>query len=256
MFDSKIMGKRIKELRGTVPQDQCAKELGISRGALSFYENGERKPDAEILYRMSEYFKVSVDYLLGLSDITSADTDVQTACKVTGLNEEAIEALIDEIERWKEFVINDFEMQKYMEIRNSIISTKKLSGIVFECFDLYINSTKCLDFFNFPAEDLITVAEKMNVSDHALIHYFFKQLLPNIEKYPKNEEYDPDRECNLDRYNILKETEKISDMFDRRTEYLEYNEEELLEFFKIDEGTLKQMREQGDNYGECNDSEE
>ena len=24
-------------------QDQCAKELGISRGALSYYENGERK---------------------------------------------------------------------------------------------------------------------------------------------------------------------------------------------------------------------
>ena len=74
MFDSKIMGKRIRELRGAVPQDELAEELGITQQTLNRYENGERNPDAEILYRMSEYFEVSTDYLLGFLDIVP-DTD-------------------------------------------------------------------------------------------------------------------------------------------------------------------------------------
>ena len=74
MFDSKIMGKRIRKLRGAVPQDELAKDLGITQQTLSRYENGERNPDAEILYRMSEHFEVSANYLLGLlDDVESLD---------------------------------------------------------------------------------------------------------------------------------------------------------------------------------------
>ncbi len=91
MFNATTIGKRIKDLRGKIPQEQCAKDLGISRGALSFYENGERKPDAEILVRMCEYFKVSADYLLGLSDVKSADSDVRKVCEFTRLSEKAVD---------------------------------------------------------------------------------------------------------------------------------------------------------------------
>lgn len=41
MFDLKEMGKKIRELRNKRSQDEVAQALGISRGALSFYENGE-----------------------------------------------------------------------------------------------------------------------------------------------------------------------------------------------------------------------
>lgn len=90
MYNATITGERIKKLRGKKLQDQCAKELGISRGALSYYENGERKPDAEILYRMADYFKVSVDYLLGLTGEPTIEPDIKIACEVTGLSGEAI----------------------------------------------------------------------------------------------------------------------------------------------------------------------
>lgn len=99
MYDAKIVGKRIKEMRGGIPQEQCAKELGISRGALSFYENGERKPDADVLFRMSKKFNVSVDYLLGLSDFPLVnERDIETACKVTGLENDYIETLMEALE--------------------------------------------------------------------------------------------------------------------------------------------------------------
>lgn len=91
MFDVKIMGERIKKLRGKQSQDECAKALGISRGALSFYENGERKPDADVIYVMAKHFDVSADYILGLSSEPSAKIEAQAISNLTGLSQKAID---------------------------------------------------------------------------------------------------------------------------------------------------------------------
>ncbi len=45
-------------------QLKVAMDLNISREALSHYENGKRSPDVEMLRRMSEYFNVSIDFLI------------------------------------------------------------------------------------------------------------------------------------------------------------------------------------------------
>lgn len=94
MFDVKKMGERIRALRGKQNQEDCAKALGISRGTLSYYESGERKPDADIIYKMCEVFGVTADYLIGMSDVKSNDTELQAVCKYTGLSEEAIKQII------------------------------------------------------------------------------------------------------------------------------------------------------------------
>lgn len=60
------IGKKIKILRGKKSQDVFASELGISRGALSFYENGERTPDAKFVYKVCILTGVSADWLLGI----------------------------------------------------------------------------------------------------------------------------------------------------------------------------------------------
>ena len=54
--------KRLRFLREErkLSQTELAKDLGISRGSLSFYENAERTADIEILYRVSEYFGVTI----------------------------------------------------------------------------------------------------------------------------------------------------------------------------------------------------
>jgi len=39
-------------------------DLNISREALSYYENGKRSPDISMLLRLSNYFCVSIDYLI------------------------------------------------------------------------------------------------------------------------------------------------------------------------------------------------
>ncbi len=45
-------------------QLKVAMDLHISREALSYYERGKRNPDLAMLIKMSEYFNVSIDYLI------------------------------------------------------------------------------------------------------------------------------------------------------------------------------------------------
>lgn len=63
---------RIQELRKrfNVQQKELARELGISPNTLSQYETGKREPNIEILQKISDYFNVTTDYLIGRKDHT------------------------------------------------------------------------------------------------------------------------------------------------------------------------------------------
>lgn len=45
-------------------QLKVAMDLNISREAISYYENGQRCPNLEMLIKLSKYFNVSIDYLI------------------------------------------------------------------------------------------------------------------------------------------------------------------------------------------------
>ena len=61
--DSVIGLKNIrKEMK--LNQQKVALDLNISREALSHYENGKRQPSLEMLLQMSEYYNVSINYLI------------------------------------------------------------------------------------------------------------------------------------------------------------------------------------------------
>ncbi len=55
--------KQIRK-RKCLNQQQVAIDLNISREALSYYENGKREPSLKMLIAMSNYFNVSIDYLI------------------------------------------------------------------------------------------------------------------------------------------------------------------------------------------------
>lgn len=60
----KMVGlKKIRAKKG-YSQLKVAMDMSISREALSYYENGQRNPDLEMLVRLSKYFNVSIDYLI------------------------------------------------------------------------------------------------------------------------------------------------------------------------------------------------
>jgi len=64
-FDRKLFGKRLKQLREEkkMTQEELGKALGITRNAISGYENGTREPDIEKLYLLSDIFECTLDYL-------------------------------------------------------------------------------------------------------------------------------------------------------------------------------------------------
>lgn len=45
-------------------QQKVALDLNISRESLSYYENGKREPSLSLLVSMSNYFNVSINYLI------------------------------------------------------------------------------------------------------------------------------------------------------------------------------------------------
>ncbi len=56
----------LKEIRKkkNLNQLKVAMDLNISRESLSYYENGKREPSLDLLVQMSDYFNVSINYLI------------------------------------------------------------------------------------------------------------------------------------------------------------------------------------------------
>lgn len=65
------LGTRIKELRNRkgLNQEDLGKLFGIVKSTVSLYENDKSTPDDDIKKKMAKYFNVSLDFLMGESDV-------------------------------------------------------------------------------------------------------------------------------------------------------------------------------------------
>ena len=87
-------GPRISELRESnhLTQEELARNLGITRASLSHYETSRREPDYETLTKIADYFKVSLDFLMGRTDDPnpSVNESVQRFTESLELSDETI----------------------------------------------------------------------------------------------------------------------------------------------------------------------
>lgn len=62
--------ERLSSLRAefNVTRAQLASELNVSVRLISYWENGKRECDFDMLLRIASFFSVSTDYLLGKDD--------------------------------------------------------------------------------------------------------------------------------------------------------------------------------------------
>ncbi|OWT48719.1 helix-turn-helix domain-containing protein [Bacillus sp. K2I17] len=73
-----MFGTRLHTLRKErkLRQEDMAKQLGIARTTYAMYEQGNREPDYNTLIKLATFFEVSIDYLLGTTEMRQV-TDIQ-----------------------------------------------------------------------------------------------------------------------------------------------------------------------------------
>lgn len=66
--------RRLKELRVSknLGQKEVGVIIGVSDSSIRKYETGERTPNPDALAKLAEFFNVTVDYLIGVSDSRNA----------------------------------------------------------------------------------------------------------------------------------------------------------------------------------------
>lgn len=75
-------------------QTELANAINCNKQYVSKIEDGSRTLSINMLIKYADYFNVSVDYLLGRTDVKSTDPNIKQICEYTGLSEAAVNCLI------------------------------------------------------------------------------------------------------------------------------------------------------------------
>lgn len=84
-----LIGKKIKELRNKnkFTQTELAQKVGVTKSTIAAYENDSRLPSYDVLIKIAEIFRISLDSLL----LNRSENTID----ITGLNPEQISLLRD-----------------------------------------------------------------------------------------------------------------------------------------------------------------
>ncbi|MCB2356715.1 cobalamin-dependent protein [Clostridium estertheticum] len=182
MSNVKHFYNRLKKLRieSNLLQRSLAEMLGLAQTTIANYEQGKRFPDEETLQKIADFFNVSLDYLLGRSEIKNYNEDfilrdsIQLSkCFIEPemllLKNSYFKALINgKSQKASEMILN--------AVTNDMIDIKKIYNDVFE-------------------RSLIEIGQQwdMNIIDIYQEHYFscstqfiMSQLFPYFHTSEKN----------------------------------------------------------------------
>lgn len=148
MYDEKtiesISLKHFQSLIDAVnkPREQIAREVGLDASTITKYYNGDRHLSVSAIRKFANYFNVSSDYLLGLSNAPTNDKDLQAICDYTGLSEKAILnlrqynivdiSIVENFALSKEDVPNTLKYMTAQAEENKQLISKFISSLAFE----------------------------------------------------------------------------------------------------------------------------
>lgn len=99
-----ILSTRLNELVKKHPvegriltQLELAQMLHVSRQTITYYLSGEVQPNWDMIADIARLYKVSTDWLLGLSDVASRDPGIQDICACSVLNEASAKFVYNDI---------------------------------------------------------------------------------------------------------------------------------------------------------------
>ena len=159
-----MIGEIINKLRKQkeLSQSELGKELCLSASAIGMYEQNRRLPDIDATVKLSEFFSVSVDYLLELSDVKTPYA--KSACNDTV--QKRITALIK---------FNDKDIDYVASVSN--IRKRRLLDIIDENKSPDINEIRSLSLcFNESSDYILGITDvkhKDNQSRDKGYYFFF-----------------------------------------------------------------------------------
>ena len=108
------LGNRLASLRKEkgYSQEELAEKLGVSRQAVSKWENGEASPDTANLIALAELYDISLDELVGKAPAGSSKTE-----EVEG---EVVDSVVPET--------GSFEEEEVMRYLQGVVRSTKLPG--------------------------------------------------------------------------------------------------------------------------------
>lgn len=240
---NKEIGLNIANLREEkgLTQSQLAEKMGVAYTQIGNWERGERPLKTEAIIKIADFFNVSTDYLLGLTDIKSTDTTVQDICEYIGCTEE----IVNKIRYlYTTSLVLSFEQEQHSKakvILNTIFESNFIEFLFQSIFNIIEKSNEYLgnpkeDFWHLSLSNYYKMCYIFNINIGDLVDRIpgdksKQKLLNSVDKSEAlNESID------LSRYRIMKFLEEFLDEYDKRAKIDNYStKEEWLNYFNMTE---------------------
>ncbi len=179
----------LRKERG-ISQKRAAQDLGISQALLSHYEKGIRECGLDFVIRCSEYYGVTADYLLGISDnrtgfdassFTNDATGEMSLATLAG----ATQMLIDMIGASKNESAIGFCFDYYtLSLYRGALTMAKAGILPTELFKLDLNLGRELASAAIAVEDakFIFVEDKSRTGGNEITNSALNTLIESAEK--------------------------------------------------------------------------
>lgn len=129
------IGQRIKILRieSKLTQEQFGNIFGIVKSTVSMYENDNSTPDTEMLKKLSKFFNVSIDYLLGLTDIREPAEELIKKGEVSVKPPSDIEKIYESLPAEEKKLFKDYA--EFLETRAKLNGKDKENSATLETIE-------------------------------------------------------------------------------------------------------------------------
>lgn len=121
---SKDLGKRLRELRGSILLDKLESEININKAEITRFEEGNLSPSYNDLIKYAKYFEIDINYLLGLTNVKTIYSNSNNLSNNTNTEIDKINKILVNIEnRYLK------EILEILEILNKNKNFEKLINI-------------------------------------------------------------------------------------------------------------------------------
>lgn len=121
---SKDLGKRLRELRGSISLNELESKININKAEITRFEKGDLSPSYNDLIKYAKYFEVDINYLLGLTNVKTIYSNLNNLSNNTNTEVDKINKILVNIEnRYLK------EILEILEILNKNKNFEKLINI-------------------------------------------------------------------------------------------------------------------------------